>query len=86
MLVDQIAFEQQRQQDLHLLQKDLTRAQIDLMRARRDALQNGDSLVTVNGDGLKPHLEAFMFEILESIQVRVSEEYQSFLLGMNGAT
>ena len=56
------------------------------MRARRDALQNGDSLVTVNGDGLKPHLEAFMFEILESIQVRVSEEYQSFLLGMNGAT
>ena len=86
MLVDQIAFEQQRQQDLHFLQKDLTRAQIDLMRARRDALQNGDSLVTVNGDGLKPHLEAFMFEILESIQVRVSEEYQSFLLGMDGAT
>ena len=34
-----------------------------------------------NGDGLQPHLEAFMWEILEAIQVRVNADGYEMLLG-----
>jgi TP901 family phage tail tape measure protein len=63
------------------MQKALNDAYIENMRARTDALNRGDALITINGDGLKPYLEAFMWEILEAIQVRVNEEGLNMLLG-----
>ena len=46
-----------------------------------DALNNGDGMIKVTGDGLQPHLEAFMWEILKAIQVRVNADGLKMLLG-----
>jgi TP901 family phage tail tape measure protein len=71
------------QQDAFDLQEKLTNAQVELINARTEALQNGDSMITVTGDGLEAELEAFMWKILEKVQLRASESYSSFLLGID---
>jgi len=57
--------------------------EIAIADARAAALRRGDAMIRIDGDGLQPHLEAFMFEILESIQVRVNQEGQELLLGVS---
>ncbi len=64
-------------------QKKLIEAQIKFYQTRSDKLASGDALVTVQADGLEPELEAFIWKILEKIQVRVAEEYSEYLLGLN---
>lgn len=64
------------------LQKELTGAQIDYLREITKNLAGGDALITINGDGLEPELEAFMFRILERIQVTANAQGQQFLLGL----
>lgn len=63
---------------------DLTKAQIAEIRERTRAISRGDALIKVDGAGLQPHLEAFMFEILREIQVRVNADGEEMLLGLNG--
>jgi len=64
------------------LQRRLSDAQIEYLRAQTRALSGGDALVRVDGSGLKPHLEAFMYEILKAIQVRVNADGLKMLLGV----
>lgn len=78
----ELAKESQRRDDAMKLQRDLTEEQIAMMRAQRDALERGDGMITIQGDGLQPHLEAFMWEILKSIQVRVNQDGLKMLLGV----
>ena len=59
----------------------LTNAEIDLLKEKKNFLSRGEALITVKGDGLQPHLEAFMWEILKSIQVRATQEGAEFLIG-----
>ena len=73
--------ESKRRDDALKLQKELIDAQAEYMREKARALARGDSAITVNAPGLKPHLEAFMWEILEAIQVKASAEGQERLLG-----
>ena len=56
-------------------------AQIDNIRAQTQALDKGDSIIKIDGAGLQPHLEAFMWEILRTIQVRVNQDGLAMLLG-----
>jgi hypothetical protein len=78
---DQIEQENQRRQEALDMQKELTRAQIDELRARTKAVNNGDALIKIDGAGLQPHLEAFMWEILRTIQTRVNKDGMELLLG-----
>lgn len=64
------------------LQKELVKAQIEQMRAQTKALERGDSIIKIDGAGLQPHLEAFMWEILRTIQVRVNQDGLKMLLGV----
>lgn len=64
------------------LQKELITAQIAEMRARTDSFRQGGGLIKIDGAGLQPHLEAFMWEILKTIQVRVNRDGLGLLLGM----
>lgn len=73
--------ESQRRDQEFRLQEDLTRKQIEMMDAQINALNNGDGMIKVTGDGLQPHLEAFMWEILKAIQVRVNADGLKMLLG-----
>lgn len=63
------------------LQKELITAQIAEMKARTDSFRNGGGLIKIDGAGLQPHLEAFMWEILKTIQVRVNKDGLGLLLG-----
>lgn len=79
----QIEEENRRRDEAFQLQKDLTSAQIEQIREKTRALSRGDALIKIDGAGLEPHLEAFMFEILNAVQVRANAEGQEFLLGLS---
>ncbi len=79
---DQIDKENTLRQQSFDLQKKLTEAQIENMRAQTARFQSGDALITIDGAGLQPHLEAFMWEILRTVQTRVNQEGLSLLLGV----
>ena len=71
----------QRVDQLHQAQMSLVGAQVDYMRAKTDAISAGTPLVSIKADGLKPHLEAFMWEILAEIQVKMAYEGGDMLTG-----
>jgi TP901 family phage tail tape measure protein len=77
----QISRENERRDQEFELQKELVEAQIDRLKEQTRRMQNGDALIKIEGDGLKPHLEAFMWEILRSIQVRVNQDGLDLLVG-----
>jgi TP901 family phage tail tape measure protein len=62
---------------------NLTNAQIEQIREKTRAISRGDALIKVDGAGLQAPLEAFMFEILRAIQVRVNADGEEMLLGLN---
>lgn len=76
--------EEENREDVLGRQNRLIDAQIAKLRAQTDAIRRGDGLITVQADGLQPHLEAFMFEIFEALQVRVNAEGYELLLGAGG--
>jgi len=78
---DQIELENKRRDGALKLQKDLTEAQIANIKAQTQKIETGDALIKVDGAGLQPHLEAFMWEILRTIQVRVNQDGLKMLLG-----
>jgi hypothetical protein len=82
LIEDQIDKENKRRDDALSLQKQLTEAQIAQMRAQADAMSRGDGLIKISGDGLAPHLEAFMWQILQNIQTRVNADGLKMLLGV----
>lgn len=83
-IASQIRKEQDFRKEQMELQKKLTEAEIDYTKAKTRQLSNGDALIKVDGSGLQPHLEAFMFEILQEIQVRVNADGEEMLLGLRG--
>lgn len=64
------------------LQEKLTQAQIDNLNAQTKALASGDAIIKIDGAGLQPHLEAFMWEILKAVQARANRDGMAFLLGV----
>lgn len=79
---EQVKRESDRRDKAIQMQEDLTNAQLDYLRKKSAALSRGDALIKVDGSGLQPYLEAFMFEILKAIQVRANEEGAAFLTGI----
>lgn len=63
-------------------QSKLTKAEVDYIREKTRQLSRGDAIIKIDGSGLQPHLEAFMFEILRNIQTRVNAEGEDMLLGL----
>jgi tape measure domain-containing protein len=81
IIESQLEKENQLRREAFELQKELTEAQIRSLNAQTAQLEKGDALIKIDGAGLQPHLEAFMFEILKAIQVRVNRDGLPFLLG-----
>lgn len=71
----------ERVDELHRSQMGLIAAQVEYIRAKTDATSQGNPLVTIQADGLKPHLEAFMWEILNAIQVKMAYDGADMLVG-----
>lgn len=64
------------------LQAELTAAQIKVLNAQAEQLTRGDALIKIDGAGLQPHLEAFMWEVLKAVQVRANRDGMKLLLGV----
>ena len=60
----------------------MTEQQIELNKLKLQKLSSNDALIKMSADGLKPHLELILWEILEAIQVRANESGSEFLLGV----
>ena len=70
------------QKDQGEAQKDLIQSQASYYAAKAANIKSGQAMITVDGTGLEPELEAFMWKILEAVQVRATEEASEFLLGI----
>ena len=78
----QIADENRRRNEALEMQKKLTDAEIENFKARTEAIKGGQAMIQIDGKGLQPQLEAFMFEILKQIQVRANAEGAKYLVGL----
>ena len=78
----QIELENQRRGDALKQQGDLLSAQAAYLRKRTRMIQSGDALIKISAEGLEPELEAFMWKIVDRVQVRASGEGAEFLLGL----
>jgi hypothetical protein len=78
---DQIEKENDLREKAFSLQSKLTEATIAQIQAQTQALASGGALIKIDGAGLQPHLEAFMWEILRTIQTRVNADGLKLLLG-----
>jgi TP901 family phage tail tape measure protein len=79
----QIALENERRQKALDIQKQLAEAEIERIQAQTRALDRGDAILKIDGTGLEPELEAFMWKILKKIRVRANAEYSDYLLGLD---
>lgn len=78
---EQIDLENKRRQEALDIQKKLAEAEIARIEAQTRQLDRGDPWIRIDGTGLAPQLEAFMFEILKAIRTQVSADFGNFLLG-----
>ncbi len=77
-----IEAEVEKEQNTFDLQKKLIEQQIDLLNQKQAALQSGSALITIDSSGLEPALEEIMWQILDKVQIRATEEAGDFLLGL----
>lgn len=84
-LQDQIEKENKARERTLDLQNKLIKAQVEAQEIRNDQARAGGGLISITADGLEPELEAFMFKIIERVQVRVNESAAAFLLAAPGA-
>jgi TP901 family phage tail tape measure protein len=82
LIEDQIRKESQRRDEALTLQTTMTLAQVALIKQQTESLKAGNALIQIDGKGLQPHLEAFMFEILSAIQIKANAEGMKFLVGV----
>ena len=82
IIQDQLEKENKLRERTAELQEEQTRAVIEEIQARTDAIRDGEGIIKIQADGLEPEIEAFMFKILERIQIRATESQSAFLLGV----
>ena len=78
----QIRNEDKMRRESFELQKQLTEAQIENLNANTDRLNSGDAMISISADGLEPELEAFMWQILDRIKLKATQDQANFLLGL----
>lgn len=78
----QLGIENDRAERQLTIQEELADAQINYYQESARRLRSGDALITINGDGLAPELEAFMFAVIRNVQLVVQQDQAGFLLGL----
>jgi tape measure domain-containing protein len=81
LVQEQLKIENKIREQALDLQRQLIESQINLNQSRTASLQRGNALIQIDGKGLQPHLEAFMWEILKTIQTRVNADGLELLVG-----
>ena len=78
----QLAAEEKRRAEAFKNEQLLVDAQIALFQAKAKAVESGEGLITITADGMEPQIEAFMWKILERIQIKAAADSDAFLLGV----
>ena len=63
-------------------QQKLIEQQMKLNELKLERYKSGNAAISITADGLQPHLEMILWEILEKIQIRANESGAEFLLGI----
>lgn len=74
---------EKRANELTKAQIEMLKAQAELMKAQAASAKDGGAVMKIEADGLEPHLEAFMWEILKAVQLRVNRDGMGMLLGVS---
>ena len=82
IIEDQIKMENERRQKEFDAQQKIIEQQTQLNELKLKRYQEGNSAISISAEGLQPHLEMILWEILEKIQIRANESGAEFLLGM----
>lgn len=82
-LEDIVEEQQDAQNKLIDSQVALNDAQVEYMNLKMESMQGGEALIKIDSTGLEPALEMVLWEILEKVQIRASEEAADFLLGVS---
>lgn len=72
---------EERVEELHDAQMLMIDAQVAYLRAKTDQMAAGNPLITVQGDGLAPHLESIMWEIFRQVQIKMAYDGGDMLVG-----
>ena len=67
------------------MQKKLIEAQIEQMEAQTSRMASGGALITVDGGELQPELELIMQALFKSIRIKMSSDYEDYLLALGQA-
>lgn len=79
---DQIDKESNMREEAHKETMELSKVQREYLEAKVKAFESGEGLINISCEGLAPELEAFMWKILEKIQIRATADQAEFLLGV----
>jgi TP901 family phage tail tape measure protein len=82
IIEDQIDMENERRTKEFDAQQKLIEQQMQLNELKLKRYQQGASAISISAEGLQPHLEMILWEILEKIQIRANESGAEFLLGI----
>lgn len=82
VIIDQIELENERRTKEFDAQQKLIEQQMKLNELKLERYKSGNAAISITADGLQPHLEMILWEILEKIQIRANESGAEFLLGI----
>jgi hypothetical protein len=82
IIEDQIDMENERRTKEFDAQQKLIEQQMKLNELKLERYKSGNAAISITADGLQPHLEMILWEILEKIQIRANESGAEFLLGI----
>lgn len=71
----------ERIEEMHQAQLQQIAAYTDYMRRKASAIASGSPILTLNADGLQPHLEGIMWEIFKEVQIKLSQEGGDLIVG-----
>jgi TP901 family phage tail tape measure protein len=81
--IEALEREAKRKGEISPEQKTFIEKQNRIADAQLNRLTEGEAIINITGDGLEPELEAFMFAILERVQIRANAEGAEYLLGVS---
>ncbi|MBL8259215.1 MAG: hypothetical protein JNM60_05355 [Candidatus Competibacteraceae bacterium] len=81
-ILEQIDTENKLRRETFELQKKVAEVEMDRIRAQTRALNRGDALIQVDGTGLAPELEAFMFAVFRAIRTRGNAALVDYLAAL----
>ncbi len=82
LIKNQIEIQNGLQERQLVIQEKLVAAQIEAMRIKNERLKSGEPLINISTDKLMPHMQAFVIELVEFIQVKATESGAEALIGL----